>query len=248
MKYIFTTEMQADLLEVDQCFVKSLMPWWEDLAVYVPQVQEDLGFQVLPAMVINAYSYVGLERDLAIRLANMFKTVYFASKIHVLIGDDQEGQQHNQELQFTILIGDYIFGRVLKLLLETHTDQLLHLFASMICEINEGLIVKYKLEANLEEVLAQTRAPFYHCAFLSAAKMAGMVPDQAEIYGQIGKSLGMALELSFNEDEKAKGGVYLMEAEQLLERMTAEQLSGRAGLKLLIRTLGEEIGGSRNGL
>jgi geranylgeranyl pyrophosphate synthase len=248
MEFIFTREMQADLMEVDNSFEKSLLPWWEDISVYVPKAQEELSFQVLPALVINAYGYLGLERELAIQMANIFKTIYFASKIHVLIGDDQEGQPHNQDLQFSILIGDYIFGRVLKLLLETHTDQLLHMFGSMICQINEGLIVKYKLEASLEEVLVQTRAPFYHYAFLSAAKMAGMAPIHAEIYGQIGQNVGMALELLFIEGEKSQECVYLDRAEQLLGGIPAEQLPGRQGLIKLIRLVGKEMGGSGNGL
>jgi len=248
MESIFTKEMQADLLEVDISFKKSLWTWWEEISVYVPAAQQDLSFKLLPAMVIKAYHYLGLERDLALQMANMFKTIYFASKIHVLIGDDEEGQQHNQELQFSILIGDYIFGRVLKLLLETHTDMLLHLFAAMICQINEGLIVKYKSAADLDEVLAQTRAPFYHYAFLSAAKIAGMGPADAEVYGQIGHNIGMALELLIIDQGAEDGHEYLEKAQQLSATMDHEDMPGLAELDELIRGLRDNIGGGVDGL
>jgi geranylgeranyl pyrophosphate synthase len=248
MESIFTKEMQADLLEVDNSFKKSLSPWWEEISGYVPEAQQDISFRLLPAMVIDAYRFLGLERDLALQMANMFKTIYLASKIHVLIGDDEEGQQHNQELQFSILIGDYIFGRVLKLLLETHTDQLLHMFAAMICQINEGLIVKYKSAADLDEVLAQTRAPFYHYAFLSAAKMAGMGPGDAELYGKIGHNIGMALELLIIDLGAAGGFAYVEKAQQLAAAMDHVDMPGRAELHELIQGLKDNIGGGADGL
>jgi hypothetical protein len=217
MEYIFTKDIQSDLQEVETTFRNSLLPWWNDISAYVPQVDKDLGFKLLPAVVLNSYRYLGLEKELAIQMANLFKTIDFATRIHVLIKDDEEGQRHNQELQFTILIGDYIFGKVLKLLVETGTDHLLYMFASMIGKINEGLIIKHKLKSGLEQALIQTRAPLYYNAFLSAAKMANLASDTAENYGKVGHNLGAALELTFVHGQKGLGHTYLEEAKQLLK-------------------------------
>jgi len=225
MDFIFTGEMKADLQEVDNIFRKSLLPWWDEISVYMPGANEDPGFKLLPAMVINAYKYLGIDKNLAIQMANLFKIIHFASKIHVLIKDDEEGQKHNQELQFTILIGDYIFGKVLRLLLETHADRLLDMFATMICDLNEGLIVEYKLNAGLSEVLARTRGPLYHKAFLSAAHMAGWAEDSVEIYGDLGYNLCMALELIYIYAQNATGKEYLDKAQKISEQMNIKEKS-----------------------
>ena len=220
MEYILTREMKVDLLQVDDIFKQSLTPWWDEIYVYVQKLDEDRSFQLLPAIVINAYRHLGLERELSLQMANLFKTLYFASKIHVLIKDDAEGQEQNQEMQFAILIGDYIFGKVLSLLLQLRVEKLLDIFASMICEINEGLIVEYKLDGGLYEILSRTKAPLYSNAFYSAAELAGMTEAVAGMYGQIGYNLGMALELMFVCGQKDLS--YLDQTEQLLAQFHKE--------------------------
>jgi hypothetical protein len=250
MDFIFTGSMRADLQEVENSFKISLLPWWDDIVQYIPKMEADMSFRVVPAMVINAYRGLGLKRDLTIQMANMFKTIYFASKIHVLIKDDREGQVHNQELQFTILIGDYIFGRVLKLLLEAHVDQLLDMFAHMICKINEGLIIEYKMAAGLplREILAQTRGPLYYYAFLSAAQLGDLSPDQSERYAQIGFNLGMFLELQGIDQPTGSGAHFLTEARRLLALTDDCQMPGRAVLEELVQVAGEKLGGNGDGL
>lgn len=217
MEYIFTKDIQSAIQEVEKTFRNGLLSWWNEISAYVPKVDNDLGYRLLPAVVLNSYWYLGLEKELAVQMANLFKTIDFATRIHVLIKDDEEGQRHNQELQFTILIGDYIFGKVLKLLVETGTDHLLTMFATMIGKINEGLIIEHKFKSGLEQTLLQTRAPLYYNAFLSAAKMAHLPPDQAENYGKVGHNLGTALELTFVHHQKGLGQSYLDNTKQLLK-------------------------------
>jgi geranylgeranyl pyrophosphate synthase len=234
MESILTKELQTGLQEVDKIFRSSLLPWWAGISAYLPYVEKDLGFKVLPAMVINAYQYLGLDRELSIQMANLFMTIDFASKIHILVKDDDEGQKRSQEMQFTILIGDYIFGRVLKLLVETHTDHLLYMFATMIGRINEGLIIEYKFNCSLEQVLNQTRAPLYHDAFLSAAKIAHLAPGTAEIYAEIGQNLGIALELFNKYGHKTSWHTYLNKAKELLPLLNKNEISQLRSLENLI--------------
>jgi geranylgeranyl pyrophosphate synthase len=211
---IFARELQIDLHEVDELFKKSLLPWWDDIANYVYKMTDDKSFNMLPAVVLAAYRKLGIERDLSLKMANMFKTMHLASRIHVLVKDDEEGQKVNQEMQFTILIGDYIFGKVLSLLYEYKVDMLLNIFATMICDINEGLIVEYKLDGSPDDVLARTKAPLYSSAFLTAAELAGLSQEKKDTYGLIGHNLGMALELKYIHGQNGLG--YLEQAEQLL--------------------------------
>jgi len=240
MESIFTKDIQADLQEVNETFQKSLISWWDEISAYIPEVDKDLGFRLLPVMVINAYKYLGMDRDISIQMANLFKTIDFAGRIHVLVKDDNEGQQHNQEMQFTILIGDYIFGKVLKLLLDTQADKLLSMFATMIGNINEGLIIEYKLNGGLEQVLAKTRAPLYHNAFLSAAKMAGLTPQTAENYAGVGHNLGVALELIFIHGQKHNAYAYLDKAQELLQLLNKTEIHQYESLEQLVREIGKK--------
>lgn len=239
MDLIFTKEIQTDLQEVDKTFQERLLPWWDEISAYMPEVDQDLGFKLLPAMVINAYRYLGMDRGLSIQMANLFKTIDFASKIHVMVKDDDEGQKHNQDMQFTILIGDYIFGKVLKLLLETQADKLLYLFASMIGRINEGLIIEYKLNGSLEQVLVKTRGPLYHDAFLSAANLSGLTSATAENYAKIGHNLGIALELILIHGQKRSGYAYLYKAQEILLLLNKNEIQQFEALENLVHEIGK---------
>ncbi|PKM76781.1 MAG: hypothetical protein CVU90_10795 [Firmicutes bacterium HGW-Firmicutes-15] len=248
MEFIFTREIKADLLDVDKIFKRSLLPWWDEIDIYARKINGDLSFQLLPALVIGAYRCLGLERELSIQMANLYKTIDFANKIHLMVKDEEEGQEHNQELQFTILIGDYIFGKVFSLLLETRADKLLDSFAAMICEINEGLIVKYKLKKDLLEVLARTRGPLFNNAFKSAAELAGLAPEITGIYGELGSNLGIALELIYVHQQKQDAGDYLIKVEQLLQSLSSRIIGMEPVFEKLVQEMNREIGGSTNGL
>ncbi len=248
MESIINGEMQAYLSEVEDEFQSGLRPWWDEISAYLPQADEDLGYQLLPAMVVNAYRYLELDRNLAITMANLFKTFNFANIIHCLVKDDREGQKHNRELQFNILIGDFLFGRVLKLLLETEADKLLGIFAAMIATVNEGLVIKNNLHGELEQVLTKARAPLYEGAFLSAAKMANWDPGAAEVYGKVGHNLGMALELISIYDQQRSGHTYLDNVDYLLKLIQTEEIHGRGELEKLVLYLRSYRGGSINGL
>jgi len=231
---------QAELNSVNELFIDSLKPWWDDLQGYVPPLAGEMSYRAVPALVINAYHFLGLSRELGIKMANMFKTIYFATRIHEMIGDDEEGQEHTQELQFTILIGDYIFGRVLKLLLDTNTEQLLDMFAAMICEINEGLIVKYKSVGSLEEILAVTRAPFYSYAFRGAAQLKGFGAEEGAAYGNLGHNLGMAVEL-LAAGQLTEAADYLAKAQAWLDGQNDLALPGRIEAMGLIREIQRDL-------
>ncbi len=195
MNFAFSRELELEMYAIEDRFQKSLQPWWDDLGDLLGSLQSDRSFEIIPAVTVLAYKYLDMDNELRLAMANLFKTLYFANRIHTLVRDSEEGQLHNQDMQFTILIGDYIFGRVLKLLLEAGADQLLDDFADMISQINEGSVIKHKLNENMQEVLRQTSAPFYATAFVTAAKMKGLNGVELKLYEELGFNLGMALEL-----------------------------------------------------
>ncbi len=241
MGFIFTRELQADLQDVNACFHQSLLPWWEELSVYIDGLEQDVTFRSLPAVVIAGYRALGIGRQQTIAMANLFKTIYFANYIHSLIKDEEEGQQCDRWLQFSILIGDYIFGRILKLLLEAKADELLDDFSRLMCQINEGLVVQHKMNDNTEVVIEMTRSPLYATAFRTAAKLSKMENPLIEKYEELGHNLGMAIELIQGKGLPVKE--YLFTSEYLLGSFSSKQ-ENTGRFKLLygmIKKLGEDL-------
>ncbi len=236
MNFAFTRELEVEIYDMEKMFKQSLQPWWGDVSFLLARLQGDFSFQLMPSVAVLAYRFLDMDRKITVSMANIFKTIYFASKIHIMIRDSEEGQPQNQELQFTILIGDYIFGRVLKLLLEARADQLLDEFACMIGQINEGLVIEYKLDASLQEVLCKSKAPLYTTAFASAAKLKGLAPAGIEMYEQIGLNLGMALELTIAGDTM-EAMVYLEQTYAAIAEFKTATGEGNSSLDKLLQEL-----------
>lgn len=196
MNFAFSRELEVEMSDIENMFKESLQPWWGELANLRSTLQGDYSFQLMPAVVLLAYKYLDMDHEIRVAMGNLFKTLYFANRIHTLVKDNDEGQIHNQDMQFTILIGDYIFGRVLKLLLEAGADGVLDNFAQMISLINEGQVIKHKLDESTQEILQKTSAPFYSTAFATAARLKGLEPSEVILYEELGFNLGMALELT----------------------------------------------------
>lgn len=219
---IITDNIRQELAKVDIGFEKGLRPWWDELQAYLPAPGEEPGYELLPALVVNAYRWAGNGHRLTIQMANLFRTINLANLIHQRVKDADEGQEHNQEMQFAILIGDYIYGRVLKLLLETEADKLLDQFAIMIARINEGMVMKYNLGSGLEEYLSRSRAPFYANAFSSAARMQDWNPSRISLYETVGQNLGLALEMIYVYHQPEMGYRYLRQAESGYQQLVTD--------------------------
>lgn len=195
MDFGFTRALRTELNDVEGMFKRSLLPWWGDIQVYLNSIASDPTWMVLPSIVLSSYKYMGVEREFSKSMTNIFKTIYLAIYIHERVKDDDEGQAYNKEMQFSILIGDYIFGRMLKLLIEAEAEQLLPIFSNMICEINEGLVNKHKMGIDYEESLLQTRGPLYKAVYRTAAVSAQKDEEDQIMIAKMGYHLGMAIEM-----------------------------------------------------
>lgn len=245
MKFLFTSEINTDLAEVDKLFKQSLLPLWDNIAVYNNRMKEDFTWQVLPAVVLHVYKYFGLNRQIAVAMANIFKTIYFSNGIHTLIKDDSEGQKHDKELQYEILIGDFIFGRVLKLLVESKVSNLLATFSNMICEINEGMVLQYKMNAEYSQVCKKTKAPLYTAVFNTAAQLSGLEGEIREFYKELGYNLGMSMELC-NQSRFQEAMAYIHKTESMLGRFKDYYNTPDSILARVIKNLHANIYGPNN--
>lgn len=199
MDFVFTGVWAEEIKEIDAMYQESLQVWWDELSFLRERLQDDKSLQLMPAVVVLAYKYLDSDHRLSIDMAGLFKTLYFANLIHNQIEDEEEGQLNHQPMQFTILIGDYIFGRILKLLLDVGAFQVLDNLALMICRINEGLVMRYKLAADKLEIIKRGNAVIYETAFLTAARLKMLDQEAIELYGQLGFNIGMAMELLIAE-------------------------------------------------
>ncbi|MEN6350480.1 MAG: hypothetical protein ABFD08_13930 [Syntrophomonas sp.] len=219
MNLALSREFKNDLHDLDIVFKESLLPWWDDINGYIKELENDVTWTTLPLMTMGVYSFLGLDRKISVSMANIFRTLFFANYIHALVKDDNEGQEYNRELQFSILIGDYIFGRMLKLLVEAEADSLVGIFAEMMGEINEGMILKHKYGADCRQVLSKTRAPLYARAFETAARLASLGGELENIYRQLGFALGMCIELPPYESRAAEIQNYIHEGEKIFSQL-----------------------------
>jgi geranylgeranyl pyrophosphate synthase len=201
MNFAFTRVLAKELREVEDRHRENLASWWDELASLRESLREDKSLQLIPAVVVLAYRYLNSDHKLTINMAGLFKTLYFANLIHIRVKDEEEGQTNDQRLQFAILIGDYIFGRILKLLLEINAVEVLDNLALMICGVNEGLVMRHRLDAEPSEVIKRGNAAIYGTAFTTAARLKGLDQKGIELYGQIGCNLGMALELLIEQKD-----------------------------------------------
>ena len=191
----FTRDLITEMADLEKAFKYSLQPWWDSINSYVNDLKNDLTWTILPLAVMSIYKYVGHNRQFCITMSNIFRYCYLAHRIHALVKDDEEGQQHDRQLQFNILIGDYISGYILKALVDIQADSQVNNFAVMIAEVNEGMVIGQKLNGNCTEVIQKTRVPFYATAFLTAAQLAGYDAQTSSLYQKMGFHLGMSLEL-----------------------------------------------------
>lgn len=237
MKYVFSREIDRDIMEVEKNFCDNLSPWWNDIDAYYNYMQDDITWRVLPAVVLSVYKHFDLNRSLAVAMASIFKTVYFSNSIHAQIKDDEEGQLHDNKLQFAILVGDYIFGTVLKSLVRSGTTSLVGVMSDLICELNEGMVLQSKMGADKTKVLDKTRAPLYGTSFLTAARLAGLDDEKQKTYHQMGHNLGMSIELFADKQCLIDARPYIHNTEILMGRCNNYASKPSTILEKVIRDL-----------
>ncbi|HZK43682.1 MAG TPA: hypothetical protein VFC73_05270 [Syntrophomonadaceae bacterium] len=218
MKFDFSRGLKKEINEVELIFRESLKSRWGDIDGFAENIEADLFWMSIPEFVLLAYKYFDMEKDLSIKMAVIFKIVYLANYIHETIKDEDEGQEHNQELQFTILIGDYLFGKIMSLLLEANGGGLVDSFADMMVETNEGLVIKYKTEPDSTEVIRKTKASYYETAFVTAARLSG-IDDEADLVfiSELGISLGMVMYLIYTNAPHEEISKNIIQVNQLFK-------------------------------
>ena len=242
MEHLYSRDMRTELEEVDRMLRCSLLPWWERIQVFIRKSSQETTWKSLPAAVVAVYRYLGIDREESMAMATIFKMVFLANSIHEVIKDDEEGQIYDQNMQFTILIGDYFFGRILKMLVDVRADEHLDLLANTICQMNEGAVMYYKMDVPYDQVLSKTRASLYEAAFLTAARTAAVPSEYQESYRVLGLHMGMALEMMENDNLKLECQAHIKTSEDIFRGMNQRYNLKNSTLEKMIREMGQPSG------
>jgi len=232
-------EVRDELSASRDLMDKSLSPWSAKLDGFFRDIEKDLHWHMLPQVTAVAYRGLRAGFQCTVYMVTIFRLAYLANYIHDTVRDDEEGQVHDRQLQFDILIGDYLFGKVLKLLSENHSQFLASTLAEMIVDINEGRAIR-KVRGGCRkdlEVITKELACLYSYAFLTAAEKAGLPVAERAIYREVGNSLGMALGVISEKVPGVSPLRYLEEAVSL-PKLTKHALQDR---RLLIHRLLQEM-------
>lgn len=241
--FAFSKEFKQELLEIDYHFRNRLNSWWEDINNYTYTLDDDSLWQSIPEFVLLAYNYFDIEKELSIKMAVIFKMVYLANYIHAHIKDDEEGQEYNQKLQFTILIGDYLFGQIMRLLIEVGAGEVTDAFADMMAKISEGFIIKNKIDANSLEMLEKTEASYYSTAFVTGARLAGITNEkELNIIGELGTNFGMVMYYIYTNGSHNEINNYMHKTNRLFNLINQNQKGTNSYLEKAIMEINEFSG------
>ncbi|MGE5415491.1 MAG: hypothetical protein ACM3UZ_01770 [Acidobacteriota bacterium] len=193
---------------------RSVKPLSTDYAVFRKEVEKQMHWTALPALTAAANRHFGGGKDREQHLGAVFCVIYLSDRIHSLVKDVAEGQEHSLDLQFTIISGDYLFGRAMMLLTAINGYRLLGDFADLICMVNEGHTM-HKTSNDDLGIMAKETASLYSYGFYTAAVMAEASLAECDLFKEIGLNIGMAMTLA-GKGKTAQGLPYLEHARVLL--------------------------------
>lgn len=197
-----------------------------------------------PVLVILSAGIGGRITDRVISLAGVLQYIYLASNVHGGINEDKVIAEAatgdpRDGCQFPVLVGDYFYGRFFTTLCDAGIVEYLRPLSEIICEINEGAVIRLKNKGeekintllNRELVRKETAELIAGCCRLGG-RLGGSDEKQQKILHRFGINLGLALGLLEQGNNYEQVGGYLREASSELEGLPQE--AGRQGLKELV--------------
>lgn len=204
-----------ELIEADNLLRECMRPWDEQLQPHQRNLKKVIHWTALPAITVAVNRHFEGHEKTGSHLAAIFSLLFLADYIHCGVGDDDQGVC-NDGFQFSILVGDYLFGKAMGLLNRINGHGLLQQFSQLICAVNEGHVMRKLANGQADcEILAREQASYYQYSFLTAAIAGGCGPLECKLYEETGHILGMAIAL-YNEGMDRTGASYLERTRTLL--------------------------------
>lgn len=197
-------KIQRQKAELDKRYWQALALHADHLPIQEMTLNEDFTFIHITDLSLTVHALMGHTEATALDMTHLFQLTYLSNQLHLHIQDESEGQAYNEQLKLELLTGDYLFGQALQGLLTGGHHRLIAQYTHMLAEINTGLVMKHRLEAPDEEVLRRTKGVVYGMIFYTAACLADKENDWQQRFTDFGAQLGMALELTQLQEERAR--------------------------------------------
>ncbi len=205
-----------ELIETNALLRECLRPWDYQLQSCQQELKNVIHWTALPAITVAVNRRFEGHDQFGSYMAAIFALIFLADYIHCSVQEDEEGLRGNEGFQFSILLGDYLFGKAVGLLNQVNGHHLLRYFAQLMCVVNEGHVMRKLLEGKFDlEILAHEKASYYKFSFLTAAIAGGSNPLECRFYEETGFNLGMAIAL-YDEGLDKTGLNYLEKTRVLL--------------------------------
>jgi len=178
---------------------------------------------IRPALVIlSSRIYDGDPGKTAI-LAGAFQFAYMASKMHSSISEGGSdltchSPAMRDEVQLPILMGDYLYSKAHMILFEAGITGMLGVLAEIICQVNEGGILRKKLGGHkpvpqmFREIICKETGEFFGGCCRLGACLAGAPEEDQENMLRFGRNLGMAYGLQEQGASVEQTAVYTEKA------------------------------------
>lgn len=192
-------------------------------AELIPINFDELEYNACPAIVLTVSRACGYSGHQAISMGVVMQFVFMADKVHSLMQEDEEIAEELR--QFTVLVGDYLFG---KFFLGLSREKLLHFLApiaKVIENMSIGTIYRWlgrESELTPEdwlEILARERASLTGLAARIGAELAGMPTYIAEKCESFGSQLGLAWAAHHEKLEQKVVARIMYNAEAFLQEL-----------------------------
>lgn len=184
--------------------------------------------------------------DKVISLAGIIQFIYTASVVHLGISDQDKADKGfltpQDGSQFPVLVGDYLFGKFFTTLCEAQMLPFLSPLAEIICQMNEGSILRKKVEQNnllakdwLMKIVEKETAELIAGSCRLGAELSKASPAEIAKADSFGRYLGLALGLIERGVSFDKASDYLKKA--LKELLGFKEVPARRVLENLVHML-----------
>ncbi|NTW04514.1 MAG: hypothetical protein HGA27_00165 [Peptococcaceae bacterium] len=162
------------------------------------------------ALVIYAAKIYGEVNERILSLAETMQYIFFAVSFHNSVTEDSliksnSSLDHNKNIQYSVLIGDFTYGKFFVNLCDSDMLCYLDYISKMICKINEESVIGLKNQANSPNNPVEN--PIKYSIVFSGCCLLGAIEAGAGLYQQkcleaFGHALGMAMENGVSNEQR----------------------------------------------
>ncbi|MHB1042899.1 MAG: polyprenyl synthetase family protein [Eubacteriales bacterium] len=199
--------IEEDLLQVHNRIIKEMVIRAGHVGDFSHLEFPRINQVIRPALVILSSRLFGGDQEKTVSLASIVQFIYMAFQVHNSVGEKdsdysrETGSDPRDGSQFPVLVGDYLYGKFFTFLCGASLINLLGPLAEIICQINEGGVLKEKICGQAlssplmrEVVQKETAELFAGCCRLGARLACAPLEDQ-ETLGRFGFNFGTAFAL-----------------------------------------------------